>query len=102
MNEYIEINGVKIPLHQDALGYDWNLALVVDNHVYYWEDDDLEDIALMYSMSDDGLELMSSNYFAYESMYEDTMAIIDGDKDPLYVSESMKKTIQGLGDVLYG
>jgi hypothetical protein len=91
---YVKIKDIQIPLKDDMGGYNWHLALVTESHVYYWQNDNFEDIALMYSISNGKLEFISNNYFAYESMYEVGMGIVDDTISPLYISNGMMKTVQ--------
>ena len=96
---YVKINDIQIPLKNDMGGYNWDLAFVTNYYAYYWENDNKDDIALMYSIYGSQLELISNNYFAYESMYEDGMKIVDGQITPLYISNDMMKTIQFFKEV---
>lgn len=99
MSGYITVNDIQIPLKNDMWGYNWDLAFVTNDYAYYWENDNNDDIALMYSISSGQLELISNNYFAYESMYEDSMSIVDDKIAPLYISNDMMKTIEYFKEV---
>ena len=100
MNEYITIKDVKIPIEMARNGLNWRLDLVVNDNVYYWNDNIHDDIALMYSIKNNRMDFINDDYFGYESMYEDTMAIIYGSVHPLYVSDNMEKCLESLGGML--
>lgn len=96
MDAYVEINGIEIPLYKENDCFEWELALVTNDYVYYKQDEGY-DIALMYRMRFGHLFLVSNNYFAYCSMMDEIEDIMNKIKKPLFMSGELVKALADLG-----
>ena len=96
MSNYFALNiTVNIPLTQEKHGYHWELELIHKNRVYYWTNDTMEDIALVYEIYNEEIEPLYYGENAYEMLYHDVINITQGEK-PKYMSESFKETLKTL------
>lgn len=79
----------------------FKLAIIVDNFVYYVDEEESDENANTMMFQRGNFELVSNNYFATADLMETLGKIHSGELHPEFISDNMKENIELLAESGY-